>query len=163
MATNYLDFERTPMSTAPQQIPPIVTKPTPADAGSLTSGWKSSEFVATATIIVTNVLGLAAVLWHLNPEEVANLNGALTAIIGAVGVAGANALVVWRFIASRHALKVASIAAEASIQNTQTEASATNATNSQVNLLATRLDKKNAVQDEILRQIIGQQTSSKPA
>jgi hypothetical protein len=113
-------------------LPPVqpTTSPTPPDAGAEKSGFSSSEFATSVGVVVANMIGIAAVVWKLAPEQTEQLNHAATAIIGAASVMVANALIVWRFIEARRSVKTASINAEAAIQNVRTLAAAPAGSNS---------------------------------
>jgi hypothetical protein len=96
------------------------TSPTPPDSGSEKSGFSTSEFATSAGVILTNLLGIAAIVWKLAPDQVEQLQHMGTASIAAAAVLIGNALIAWRYLESRKSLKATSINAEATIQNVKT-------------------------------------------
>lgn len=93
------------------------TSPTPSDAPSEQSGFKSSEFFASAAVIAVNTVGILAVVFKMTPDAVDQINHALTAILSSAAVMAANGLIVWRYIESRRSVKTTSIVAETSLQH----------------------------------------------
>lgn len=90
------------MSGTSDAVKPVV----PGGAGVLTS-----EFWATISTTVVNLLAFAAALGWISLQDKASLEQMITALTGSVGVAVANATALWQYIAGRVSLKKA--AAEA--------------------------------------------------
>ena len=65
--------------------------------------WQTTEFWI---MVVTNVLTVLVLLGLVSAADRATLEGSLVKIAESVGVLAGNALVVWKYISSRTALKV---------------------------------------------------------
>lgn len=82
----------------------------------VTPGSHTSEFFITLASIVGHVVAFVAILWKLSPEQSANLQSSLTAIIGAAAVLVTNATVIYKFIESRRSIKTEAIKAAGAVQ-----------------------------------------------
>jgi hypothetical protein len=71
----------------------------------LTDKWVTPELVTTITTAVTNLAAVAVLLGWLSTTEVETLTKAITALVTASEVIVVNSVLIWKFIASRNALK----------------------------------------------------------
>ncbi len=69
------------------------------------SGFLTSEFWTTAGAILANVLVVMVALGRMSPEQADQINTALGQLVTTVPIVIANLLVIWRYIASRTAVK----------------------------------------------------------
>ena len=69
------------------------------------SGFLTSEFWSTAGAILANVLVVMVALGRMSPEQADQINTALGQLVTTVPIVIANLLVIWRYIASRTAVK----------------------------------------------------------
>lgn len=78
-------------------------------SGKEAGNWLTPEFWTAAGTVVTNLVAVAVLLGWVKATEAGALTEALTAVIGAASAIVANGLVIWKFIASRTAVKEALI------------------------------------------------------
>lgn len=82
-------------------------------ANDVTSGlpndWSTPEFWVTAATALTNVVAVLVVLGFVSAGEAEALTKLLTGLISATGVLVTNGLLVWKYIASRTAVREAMI------------------------------------------------------
>lgn len=69
------------------------------------SKWLTPELVTTVTTAVSNLLAVMVFIGWLTTADVETLTKAVTALVGASEVIVVNSVLIWKFIASRTALK----------------------------------------------------------
>jgi hypothetical protein len=69
------------------------------------AGFKTTEFWSTVTMIATNIVAMLAVLGYVKPGDTGEITEAVTGGITSLGAFVANAMIVWRYIASREKAK----------------------------------------------------------
>lgn len=74
--------------------------------------WFTPEFWTMAATAVTNIIAVLALIGWLDRENVESLTKAITAIIAASQVIAVNALLVWKYISSKQAVKTQVVAAK---------------------------------------------------
>jgi hypothetical protein len=67
--------------------------------------WLTPEFWATATTVVTNMVAVGVLLGWVKSAEAETLTAMLTGLVSATSVILTNGLVIWKFIASRTAVR----------------------------------------------------------
>jgi hypothetical protein len=91
-------------------ISPVPSVPS-IDPDHIQPGWATTEFWTTIATIAANLIGVAAIAFHLTPEQTSNLTATVTAILSALGVIAVNAVLAWKFVHSRTELKTDTIKA----------------------------------------------------
>lgn len=79
-------------------------------------GFKSSEFVAVATMAATNFIALLVLLGYVAPAESQMLGQAIGSLIASAAALVTNGLVVWKYVQSRTEVKTAATNAQANLQ-----------------------------------------------
>lgn len=74
-------------------------------AGVNVNDWSTPEFWATATTVMTNLVAVGVLFGWVRGAEAEALTTTLTALVGATSVLVTNGFMVWKFIASRTAVK----------------------------------------------------------
>lgn len=67
--------------------------------------WLTPEFWATAATVVTNMVAVGVLLGWVKASEAETLTTVLTGLVSATSAIVTNGLVIWKFIASRTAVK----------------------------------------------------------
>lgn len=75
------------------------------DENAVVTKWVTPELVTTVTTAVSNLLAVVVLLGWMSNAEVETLTKAITALVGASEVIVVNSILIWKFIASRTALK----------------------------------------------------------
>lgn len=73
--------------------------------GNKLNEWLTPEFWATATTVVTNLVAVGVLLGWVRATEAETLTTVLTGLVSATSAIVTNGLVIWKFIASRTAVK----------------------------------------------------------
>lgn len=73
--------------------------------------WFTPEFWATAATVVTNMVAVGVLLGWVKSSEAETLTTVLTGLVSATSAIVTNGLVIWKFIASRTAVRESVIAA----------------------------------------------------
>lgn len=76
-----------------------------SDEQTVVNKWVTPELVTTATTAISNLLAVLVFVGWLSSADVETLTKAVTALIGASEVIVVNSVLIWKFIASRTALK----------------------------------------------------------
>jgi hypothetical protein len=74
-------------------------------ASSNMNEWLTPEFWATAATVVTNMVAVGVLLGWVRASEAETLTTVLTGLVSATSAIVTNGLVIWKFIASRTAVK----------------------------------------------------------
>lgn len=74
-------------------------------AGVSANEWLTPEFWATAATVVTNMVAVGVLLGWVRASEAETLTTVLTGLVSATSAIVTNGLVIWKFIASRTAVK----------------------------------------------------------
>jgi hypothetical protein len=74
--------------------------------------WITPEFVSMVSSVAINLITAATVVGWVDGNSAQELTKAVTAIGTAVGVLGANAAIVWKYLASRQAVKTEAVRAK---------------------------------------------------
>ena len=68
-------------------------------------GWQTTEWWGTVLFLVKNAILLLVMLGKLSAADAEQITGSVLAIAGAAGLAAAEAVALWRYIASRQTAK----------------------------------------------------------
>lgn len=74
--------------------------------------WITPEFISMATTVVVNLLAAATLIGWIDATQAQELSKAVTAVLAGVGTISANALIVWKYLASRVEVKSQQIDAQ---------------------------------------------------
>lgn len=83
------------------------------------SGWMTSEFWATAFGALISILPFLYIVFRVKPEDQTALTDAVQTLGGLAVTAFSAVAVIWRYIASRQAVKEQTIAAHAQVTATE--------------------------------------------
>lgn len=74
--------------------------------------WLTPEFISMVSSVAINLVTAATVVGWLDANSAQELTKAVTGIATAVGVLSANALIVWKYLATRQAVKTEAVRAK---------------------------------------------------
>lgn len=74
-------------------------------AAGLPNDWSTPEFWVTAATMITNLVAVGVVLGFVSAGEAEAMTKLLTGLVSATGVLVTNGIVVWKYIASRTAVR----------------------------------------------------------
>lgn len=76
-----------------------------AEEQEIVNKWATPELATTVVTTVSNLMAVLVLVGWMSASDVETLTKAITALIGAGEVIAVNSLLIWKFIASRTALK----------------------------------------------------------
>lgn len=77
-----------------------------------TQDWLTPEFVSMVSTMAVNLLAAATLVGWVDATQAQELSKALTAVLAGVGTVIANAMIVWKYLASRTEVKTQQISAQ---------------------------------------------------
>lgn len=82
-----------------------------ADDTPTTKEWFTPEFISMITSVGLNLITAATVVGWIDANSAQELTKAITALGAAVGVVGANAFIIWKYLSGRQAVKTEAVRA----------------------------------------------------
>jgi hypothetical protein len=96
----------TPVSTLREELRVLA-----GEDGQTQKEWITPEFISMVSSVAINLITAATVVGWVDSASAQELTKAVTAIATAAGVLGANALIVWKYLAARQAVKTEAVRA----------------------------------------------------